>query len=114
MPWSIERRLAHLERIRRERIKWVISTRAKQYWRNYGLLEERAYEMMVRQDFRCAVCPTRFSTDEFKLDHSHDTGEPRGFLCNDCNTLEGMIRKTGLPLSELFDRLARYLGGSPH
>lgn len=39
------------------------------------------------QQERCAVCA---ATDPLVLDHDHDTALVRGWLCRDCNHLEGM------------------------
>lgn len=37
-------------------------------------------------DGRCAICATRH---QLVLDHCHDTGQVRGWLCRSCNALEG-------------------------
>ena len=42
--------------------------------------------MWKDQEESCAICKTPFSdTSEACVDHSHDTGEVRGLLCNQCN-----------------------------
>jgi hypothetical protein len=45
-------------------------------------------------DFKCPVC-TRITTPWHKnqicLDHNHETGEIRGWLCGDCNASMGRL-----------------------
>ena len=37
---------------------------------------------------KCEVCE---STDRLCIDHSHETGKPRGLLCHKCNTALGLL-----------------------
>jgi len=54
--------------------------------RAYGIEWEQFEEMWEDQDESCAICKTPFKdTSEACVDHSHDTGEVRGLLCNQCN-----------------------------
>lgn len=47
--------------------------------------------LLLAQEGECAICGKHES--EFKrqlaLDHNHETGEPRGLLCTNCNLLIG-------------------------
>ena len=64
------------------------------YWlkKKYGLTEDRFYELMREQNYRCAICG-RLEKDsrkqKFCVDHCHDTGVVRGLLCFGCNTMLG-------------------------
>lgn len=42
----------------------------------------------------CQCCKIKFSLREPQVDHCHITGQPRAFLCKDCNTIEGRARST--------------------
>ena len=44
--------------------------------------EDRLYS---EQGGKCAICRTPKSLDEMELDHDHETGRLRGFLCKNCN-----------------------------
>lgn len=47
------------------------------------------------QNHSCASCYESFiqnGEDVYCVDHSHKTGEFRGLLCNDCNTIEGYAK----------------------
>lgn len=67
------------------------------YWRHwlkkkYGLTEERYYEILENQEYRCAICKS-FEKDSrkgrFCVDHCHDTNIIRGLLCFSCNVMLG-------------------------
>lgn len=38
----------------------------------------------------CAICKRPPGTQRLHIDHDHDTGSFRGFLCSQCNTILGM------------------------
>jgi hypothetical protein len=38
----------------------------------------------------CAICKRPFD-GVFHVDHDHDTGDPRGLLCSQCNTGIGLL-----------------------
>jgi Recombination endonuclease VII len=49
----------------------------------YGLSEEKYYEIFNEQEGRCAICGN--SLDNPHIDHDHITGKVRGILCPGCN-----------------------------
>ena len=52
------------------------------------LTGEDAYSLLRKwQDYRCAMCG--IEGESLVLDHCHETGLVRGFLCNGCNMTEG-------------------------
>lgn len=55
----------------------------------YGITVEDYQEMLVAQDYRCAICdiPANQATKKkLYVDHCHKTDEVRGLLCAQCNT----------------------------
>src|SRR5258708_15576558 len=45
---------------------------------------------LQQQNNQCGVCAQLF-TETPHLDHNHKTGDPRGFVCRDCNILLGIL-----------------------
>ncbi len=64
----------------------------------YGISPEKFLQTWNEQDGKCAICEDQLpdlATYEsrrrgYAIDHNHDTGEFRGILCTQCNTLLGM------------------------
>ena len=56
----------------------------------YSMTLEDAADMLMKQNFSCAIC----KTDEVDLviDHCHSTNKVRGMLCNNCNTGLGQFK----------------------
>ena len=53
----------------------------------YGATYEEYLQLLVKQDYRCAICGNERSKDDTNLcvDHCHKTGKIRGLLCKSCN-----------------------------
>lgn len=113
----------------RERLKEYKSEYHKQRWltdsefrrrakernvrRTYGISLEQYESMLVQQDSRCAICHEPFCQDSFgsqgrgkpHLDHSHESGALRQFLCGLCNKGLGQFRDS----VEWLEAAAEYL-----
>jgi len=68
------------------------------YWqikKLYGVTAEQYKDLLLKQDFRCAICGKhqRYLKVKLSIDHNHLTGEIRGLLCHRCNYLLGNIEK---------------------
>jgi len=60
--------------------------------RNYGLSPEKYAGLLMDQGGVCKICGAASPggrRQRFCVDHSHETGEVRGLLCGQCNSLLG-------------------------
>lgn len=57
----------------------------------FGLSMEKYDSMRKEQNYCCAICNKSEKTlkQNLRLDHNHQTGKIRKFLCNNCNLLLG-------------------------
>lgn len=69
--------------------------RAKNLKRQYGISTEEYVALLIRQEYRCAICKQH--QDEFvkpfAVDHNHSTGKIRGLLCGGCNPGLGFFKE---------------------
>ncbi|HLZ22940.1 MAG TPA: endonuclease VII domain-containing protein [Ktedonobacterales bacterium] len=78
----------HKQRILAYRKGWYSRNRLQQRLSKFGLTVERYEELLLAQSYKCKICgdPAEQSRDGvLHIDHSHETGEVRGLLCNHCN-----------------------------
>lgn len=81
------------------------------HWRRCGITplngDFNKLIKMLKETTNCGICGIH--KDELKyslaLDHNHDTGEPRGFLCHNCNSAIGKLKDN----SDLVRKAAEYL-----
>lgn len=78
--------------------------RAKQI---YGLEPEDYHELMESSESRCEIC--RRKAKRMVIDHCHDTGCVRGYLCSSCNTGIGLLGDDSKSVS----RAVKYLSKGP-
>ena len=48
-------------------------------------------KLAKKQNYVCPICQRDLRKLQQTLDHCHETGHPRGTLCNNCNGLEGKL-----------------------
>jgi hypothetical protein len=53
----------------------------------------------------CNICGDKVSGKSMHLDHNHEHGYIRGYLCHQCNTGLGMFKDSGI----LLDKAIKYL-----
>ena len=67
------------------------------YQNRYGISLEQYEEKLKEQDYSCAICGSKHtSNDRMKrlvVDHNHNTGEVRGLLCHACNVAIGAAKE---------------------
>ena len=55
-------------------------------WKRYGLTRDQCDELLAFQNYCCAQCGKPLASSRAThLDHDHETGRVRGFLCLPCN-----------------------------
>lgn len=69
----------------------------------------RAYDLTIEDiPDTCQVCGSDNGSRTIFVDHSHETGNVRGFLCHSCNTILGHAKDD----PALLEKLALYLRSS--
>lgn len=60
----------------------------------HGISIDTYESMLVKQNYKCACCPTLHSdlTRGLFVDHDHITGKIRGLLCTSCNSSLGYAK----------------------
>lgn len=60
----------------------------------YKLTHEQYLEKLADQNFECGVCGRLLLVDHKSthLDHNHETGKIREFLCSNCNVALGLLK----------------------
>ena len=66
----------------------------------YGLSEE-ILQLLIKNEIPCMTCGSK---ENVCVDHCHETGIIRGFLCRNCNISLGMMKEN----SNNIERLAKY------
>ena len=59
-----------------------------------GVTKEQRDVILKSQNYKCAICKTsnpRGKWNKFHLDHCHETGRIRGYLCDKCNRGLGLF-----------------------
>lgn len=95
------------------RDRYLEASRRRGRERRTGVPHEMWEAMMEAQGGKCAICQKKVSGRSAHTDHCHTTGVVRGVLCSTCNQAEGLILRTGLPVTEFSARLHDYLENPP-
>lgn len=80
--------------------------------RTYGIDEYEYLQLLIDQNFCCAICNIEDNKlkEGLVLDHDHDTGEIRGLLCNPCNMSIGLIKHDIQIAQKQIEYLEKYEG----
>lgn len=77
---------------------YYINDKDSYKWRNikntYGLTKEAFFDLLEKQDNKCALCRKPFTglgQSSLHIDHCHQTKRIRGLLCMPCNVALGML-----------------------
>jgi hypothetical protein len=126
--WS-RRRLCYpcLARIQREYRKkrnpdyWTSKDKKYGLKKRYGISVETFTEMIVAQNYRCAICGLDPRTmahwphhhQVLHVDHDHATGVVRGLLCNHCNRAVGFLRDDASIAQRVLDYIVTHSAKEP-
>ncbi len=72
--------------------------------RKRARIHAKRVELLGEKPDQCPVCGD--STRPIRFDHSHATGRARGWICDQCNRILGMVNDD----PEVLRKLATYLG----
>ena len=88
-------RVDNSEKIVERSKQWYFNNKERliEYYleKKYDITLEQYNELLIKQDFCCAICGKHVSKCKKRLavDHDHITGEVRGLLCMQCNIILG-------------------------
>ena len=81
---------------------------ANQRLNKYGVTPEEFVALLVKQDYKCALCRTPFTKGKRQnLEHNHETGIIRGITCTGYNLLIGLLEKKNISLAVLKTYLSK-------
>lgn len=82
--------------------------------RTYGITQKEYNDFADKQNHKCSVCETEVKNStkwgRLVVDHCHDTGAVRGFLCQPCNMALGSAKDNPTILRKLADYLESFYG----
>jgi hypothetical protein len=70
-----------------------------------GLVLEDYQTMLEKCQNKCEICGNEFKEREPQVDHDHKTGNVRGLLCNNCNSLLGFLENNNAPIEKFVQYL---------
>jgi hypothetical protein len=78
---------------------------------NYGINSHKYEELLIKQDYRCAVCGIHQNDLDRSLsvDHNHNTGEVRSLLCINCNMALGGLKDSPVLVQRLLDYINHWV-----
>lgn len=78
--------------------------------RKHKLTPEQYNDMLVKQNYRCAICNTHQDDlpKRMSVDHNHNTNVIRELLCMACNVALGQVKDNASILSNMITYLNRH------
>lgn len=101
---SKEEKKDRIEKRRKQQKKYRESEKGKESqrrrkWKLRGVIPPNGdwglvWQMLEDQNYKCKICGVKESelNNKLDLDHDHGTGEPRGFICSNCNIGLGQFK----------------------
>jgi len=78
----------------------IVNRENRRLKKTYGINLKDYALILKEQNYRCKICGSTENRGwgKFHIDHNHNTGQIRGLLCSNCNTLLGLCYENGLIL----------------
>lgn len=96
-------RLARVQSYQRSSANTLASNRSCKIKRVYKITQEEYNVLLFEaQENGCAICGSKTKPH---LDHNHETGQLREFLCSNCNLALGLLKED----PERMERMAAYV-----
>ena len=78
--------------------------------KTYGLTQAQFKQLLLDQDYRCAICNDALviKGTKYGVDHNHSTGQTRQILCRHCNCGLGFFRDNLGILQKAIDYLKKW------
>jgi hypothetical protein len=73
---------------------------------NYGLTLEKYNQILESQSYKCKICGDW--KKKLVVDHNHENGEVRAFICGKCNLIVGLIEKQPEVVHKCFEYIKNY------
>ncbi len=75
--------------------------------KNYGITLEQFNNLLLLQNYKCAICNVEYGTGPraFAVDHDHISNKVRSLLCGNCNMGLGKFKDS----IELLEKAKQYL-----
>ena len=80
--------------------------------RIYGVSVGDYEQLLVEQDYRCAICGSPGGERQLAIDHDHTTNRIRGLLCTSCNAGIGQFKENPELLQKAIDYLTQEASGA--
>lgn len=107
--WHIKNRQRHLKYMRDRRENQPDAVKDSRLKSQFGITLQDYKNLLKEQEGRCAICGRQ--EDEFdralSVDHCHESGNVRGFLCSSCNTGLGQFQDSITNLKKAIQYLLR-------
>ena len=101
------RREYHANLTLEQKAKKAVTQRICDYKRVYGLPDDMAEKLANNREGACEICgETKFLV----VDHCHNTGDVRGLLCQQCNSVLGYAKDNVKTLLNAVSYLRKHYG----
>jgi hypothetical protein len=105
--------LGRLVAYRNDPVNKIRATESRRHWvrkTKYNFPQELYEERLEAQGNVCAICKTDTpgGRGQFHADHDHNTKQPRGVLCHNCNVALGNFKDNPEILQAAIEYLEKY------
>ena len=77
-------------------------------FKKYGITKTVFHQMLVDQNYKCAICSKSLVNVDVSIDHNHITGQTRSLLCHHCNSGIGFFNEDTTIISNVLRYLEKW------